>query len=127
MRFHRTLGALCWVVLCGTVEAIDYREVEPMQMVTGGFVQMPPYVATGLNGQIAVTVQPGMGVNHLDLSCSQSNPPGVDGQIAAANYPATAVSNAPVQYAGVAPLSVAGFGQVNLTVPMDAPSGAAVR
>ena len=61
----------------------------------------------------------------------QTNPSGVDGQLAVATLPRTAAPvkvtiggvDAPVAYAGVAPQSIAGFTQLNVTVPTDAPSG----
>ncbi len=64
----------------------------------------------------------------------QTNPAGVDGQLALATFPRTAAPvsvtiggvDAPVAYSGVAPQSVAGFTQLNVTVPLGAPSGAAV-
>ena len=64
----------------------------------------------------------------------QTNPAGVDGQLALNSLPRTKAPvtvtiggvNAEVSYAGVAPQSVAGFTQLNVTVPAGAPSGNAV-
>jgi uncharacterized protein (TIGR03437 family) len=64
----------------------------------------------------------------------QTDPPGTDGKLATTVFPKTAQAvtvsiggvNADVLYAGVAPLSVAGFTQINARVPAGAPSGAAV-
>ena len=64
----------------------------------------------------------------------QTTPTGVDGQLAVGTLPSTAAPvsvrignrDARVLYAGVAPQSVAGFTQLNVTIPSDAPSGDAV-
>jgi uncharacterized protein (TIGR03437 family) len=63
----------------------------------------------------------------------QTNPPEIDGQIANGPIPTAASvsvsiggANAPVLYSGVAGASVAGFTQINVTVPANAPSGTAV-
>jgi trimeric autotransporter adhesin len=64
----------------------------------------------------------------------QTTPVGADGQLASTTLPRTAAKvtatiggvEAEVQYAGVAPQSVAGFAQVNVVVPAAAPSGSAV-
>jgi uncharacterized protein (TIGR03437 family) len=64
----------------------------------------------------------------------QTDPPGTDGQLAMSTLPRTAAKvtatiggvEAEVQYAGVAPQSVAGFTQINVVVPAAAPSGSAV-
>ena len=60
---------------------------------------------------------------------SQTSPGGIDGRVANTIYPAplAAVSvtignlDAPVQYAGAAPLATAGLLQVNVKVPALAP------
>ncbi len=64
----------------------------------------------------------------------ETNPPGQDGLLALTTFPRTAGAvtvsignaNAPVAYSGVAPQSIAGFSQFNVTVPNDAPTGSAV-
>jgi uncharacterized protein (TIGR03437 family) len=64
----------------------------------------------------------------------QTNPPGVDGKLALDTLPRTAAPvtvtiggvTAEVAYSGVAPQSIAGFTQLNVTVPATAPSGSAV-
>jgi uncharacterized protein (TIGR03437 family) len=64
----------------------------------------------------------------------QTNPAGVDGQLALTTFPTTAADvsvsfggvTALAQYAGVAPLSVAGFTQFNVIVPDGSPVGDAV-
>jgi len=64
----------------------------------------------------------------------QTNPAGVDGQLALTVFPRTAADlsvtiggvEAKVQYAGVAPFSVAGFTQINVIVPDNAPAGDAI-
>ena len=64
----------------------------------------------------------------------QTTPAGTDGKLALDTFPQTAATvsvtiggvTANVLYAGVAPLSVAGFTQVNVTIPAGAPSGNAV-
>ena len=64
----------------------------------------------------------------------QTNPPGVDGQIAAATLPqplqpvtvTIAAIPCPVFYAGAAPTLIAGMLQVNCTIPANAPTGPAL-
>jgi uncharacterized protein (TIGR03437 family) len=64
----------------------------------------------------------------------QTVPPGVDGQIATDTLPGPASSvrvqiggiDAPVQYKGTAPNSVAGFLQVNAQIPLEVLSGDAI-
>jgi uncharacterized protein (TIGR03437 family) len=73
----------------------------------------------------------GSAVMIFATGAGQTNPPGVDGQIAAAPYPQPLLPvsvqigalQAQVLYAGAAPGLVAGMMQVNCIVPLGSPSG----